>query len=260
MNYNYHTHTYRCRHATGTEEEYIERAIANGIKYMGFSDHVPLKFDDGFELRSRVPVDSAAEYVATISALREKYKDKIDIKIGFEMEYFPAIFDKMLRDVKNYGAEYLILGEHTADPEHPQSPEHSITPSDSIEKLKTYVSRVVDGIKTGVFTYVAHPDMINFTGDISVFKEEMRKICKASKEYGIPLEINCLGIRDNRIYPNVSFWEVAGEEQCPVTFGFDAHDVFNAYDEFSVPKAKALVDKYNLNYIGKPNVILINKL
>ena len=33
MNYNYHTRTYLCRHASGTPEEYVQRAIENGIKY-----------------------------------------------------------------------------------------------------------------------------------------------------------------------------------------------------------------------------------
>ena len=44
MDYNLHTHTYRCSHATGTEREYIEAAISAGIKIMGFSDHIPFKF------------------------------------------------------------------------------------------------------------------------------------------------------------------------------------------------------------------------
>ena len=259
MDYNYHTHTYRCGHASGTEEEYIKRAIECGIKYMGFSDHAPLKFADGHEPNFRVPTSKVEDYFSTIKALREKYKDKIDISIGFEMEYYPNIFDKMLKTVKDYGAEYLILGEHFPDEEYPEALEHSAVRSDSVDKLKTYVSRVVDGIKTGVFTYVAHPDMINFTGDKALFKEEMRKICIASREYGVPLEINCLGIRDNRNYPRSDFWEVAGEEQCPVTFGFDAHDVLNAYDGDSVIKAKEMVKKYNLNYIGKPEIRSLQK-
>lgn len=259
MNYNYHTHTYRCNHATGTEEEYINRAIECGIKYMGFADHVPLKFSDGYETPFRVPVAKAREYVETLSKLREKYKDKIDIKIGFEMEYYPEIFDTMLKDVISYGAEYLILGAHFANSEYPQKLEHSANASDSVEKLKTYVERVVEGMKTGVFTYVAHPDMINFTGDVSVYSQEMRKICKASKKTGIPLEINCLGIRDKRAYPRNEFWEIAGEEQSPVVFGFDTHDTLAAYDSYSIPIAEEMVRKYNLNYIGKPNVILIQK-
>ena len=39
---NYHTHTYRCGHASmAPEREYVEKAIASGIKILGFSDHTP---------------------------------------------------------------------------------------------------------------------------------------------------------------------------------------------------------------------------
>lgn len=33
---NYHTHTWRCRHADGTEREYVERTIEGGLKILGF--------------------------------------------------------------------------------------------------------------------------------------------------------------------------------------------------------------------------------
>ena len=45
-----------------------------------------------------------------------------------------------------------------------------------------------------------------------------------------------------------------------MTFGFDAHDVPSAFDEKSLKKAKMLVEKYNLNYIGKPDIIDIRNL
>lgn len=38
---NYHTHTFRCRHALGEDREYIEHAIDGGLKVLGFSDHCP---------------------------------------------------------------------------------------------------------------------------------------------------------------------------------------------------------------------------
>ena len=47
MDYNYHTHTYLCSHATGEIEDYIKTAIENGIKYMGFSEHFPIRFENG---------------------------------------------------------------------------------------------------------------------------------------------------------------------------------------------------------------------
>ena len=259
MIYNYHTHTYKCGHASGKIEDYIKRAIQCGIKYMGFSDHMPYICSDGYEFAGRVPVSEADAYFSEIELLREKYKDKIDIKIGFEMEYYPLCFDNMLKKAIELGAEYLILGEHFTAEEHPGGV-HTITETDNVERLKEYVTCVVEAIKSGVFTYVAHPDIINFVGDVSVYQKEMRKICVASRTHNIPLEINFLGIRDKRRYPMEIFLEIAGEEKSPITFGFDAHDVTSAFDEMSLDKAKLLVEKYNLNYIGKPELILIQQL
>ena len=119
MNYNYHTHTHRCGHASGTEEEYILRAIEWGITHMGFSDHAPFIFPDGYESRFRIPMSEGEDYVRCISDLREKYRDSIDISIGFEMEYYPSHFAEMLAIARRFGAEYLILGQHFIRDEHP---------------------------------------------------------------------------------------------------------------------------------------------
>ena len=76
MDYNYHTHTYLCRHAFGTVEEYVARAVENGIKHMGFSEHAPLRFPDGYESEARLYVDNIGEYFDTIRKAAEKYRDK----------------------------------------------------------------------------------------------------------------------------------------------------------------------------------------
>lgn len=39
---NYHTHTTRCYHASGKDEEYVKAAIKAGIKELGFSDQYTL--------------------------------------------------------------------------------------------------------------------------------------------------------------------------------------------------------------------------
>ena len=54
---NYHTHTWRCRHADGTEREYVERAIEGGLKILGFSDHSPYPFPDGYDSGMRMRLD-----------------------------------------------------------------------------------------------------------------------------------------------------------------------------------------------------------
>ena len=42
---NFHTHTARCNHATGTDREYVEAAIRAGVKSLGFSDRTGSRTD-----------------------------------------------------------------------------------------------------------------------------------------------------------------------------------------------------------------------
>lgn len=256
VNYNYHTHTALCGHATGTIEEYIQGAISGGVKHMGFSEHAPYEFADDNAPGKRMACADAHKYIADIKKLRDKYKDKIDISIGFEMEYFPDKFPSMLEFVRKLGAEYLILGQHYKNGIFTGG-HHVISGTDSPETLKDYVEEVISAMESGFFTYVAHPDMINFEGDIEVYEKEMKKLCFASKRTGIPLEINCQGIRENRIYPSDRFWKIAGEVGCPVTVGFDAHSPEASSGGDAVSEAMNIIDKYSLNYIGKPTLIPI---
>lgn len=252
MNYNYHTHTYRCSHATGTMEEYVKRAIDCGIEYMGFSEHIPFILSDGTQIYYRMRMEEIDSYFEDVKYLKEKYKDKISINVGFEMEYYKEHFHVMYKTAKDSGAEYIILGQHCHVPENTPGAVYSTSGTDRKEILSFHVDSVVEAIKTGVFTYVAHPDIFLFHGDREFLKKEWRKIAVASREYNTPLEINFLGIRQGRPYPDEMFWELAGEEKSPVTFGFDSHDILNACDEKSLPVAKKMVEKYNLNYVGKP--------
>ena len=48
MKANFHTHTTRCGHASGTDEDYVRAALAQGFGVLGFSDHVPWPYRSGF--------------------------------------------------------------------------------------------------------------------------------------------------------------------------------------------------------------------
>ena len=41
MNYNLHTHTFRCNHAVGEDREYVENAIKANIRCWAFPTTVP---------------------------------------------------------------------------------------------------------------------------------------------------------------------------------------------------------------------------
>ena len=254
MTANFHTHTFRCKHATGTERQYLDRAIKHGVTHFGFSDHVPFRFPDGYETEHRVYMSQAQEYMDTLRTIREEYADKIKVFIGFEVEYLPMYFDDMMKIINDLGTEYIILGQHFIGNERPDY-HHSTAPYDSEEMLVKYVDQVIEAMETGVFSYVAHPDIINFVGDDGIYDKHMRRLCQASVRLGIPFEINFLGIRGKRKYPKDLFWKIAGEEGVTVVFGFDAHDTRAAYDGESFEVALQMVEKFGLKYEPYPTLI-----
>ena len=96
---NYHTHTYRCQHAYGSEREYIEAAIRRGIAELGFSDHVPCPFKDGYVSGIRMTMEQAPEYVYAIRELGKEYASDIKLYVGFEAEYIPEFFKEQGRQL-----------------------------------------------------------------------------------------------------------------------------------------------------------------
>lgn len=111
MKYNYHTHTSLCHHAKGTNEEYVLAAIEAGFDEIGFADHTPWNFED-FVSGMRMTKEELPFYCESIKALREKYKDKISIKLGLECEYFPKYIPWLKEKIEEHQIDFIILGHH----------------------------------------------------------------------------------------------------------------------------------------------------
>ena len=256
--YNFHNHTYRCGHATGQDEEYVLEAIKNGYEVMGFSDHAPYLFPKGHHSGYRIQLDKAQDYANSIKALKEKYKSVIDIKLGYELEYFPALWDEEIEYLKGFEYDYLILGQHYTDNEYEPYAKYSGGETDSVAVLDKYISQVIMGVKTGVFTYVANPDLINFIGDKQVYLKKMAYFVERLKETVIPLEFNFLGYTSKRNYPNNDFWQIVAKSGNPVIIGLDAHSP-NVYgDKENLGKARELLNSLGITPIELKDLRLIN--
>lgn len=68
---NFHSHTVRCQHAVGEEREYVEEAIKEGFEVIGFSDHSPYLFKNGYVSRIRMTMSQLEDYVKTIETLKK---------------------------------------------------------------------------------------------------------------------------------------------------------------------------------------------
>ena len=221
MRANYHTHTWRCNHATGVEEDYVKTAIQQEFDILGFSDHTPQFFPEGYRSGFRMGAEELAGYCSVVRDLQDRYSDKIRIHMGLEVEYYPALFSQLIPVLQDQGIEYLLLGQHFIGNE--QNQPYSGAPTVEEAVLRQYCAQSMDAMQTGLFTYFAHPDLLRFEGEDAVYRQYMRRLCQEAKSCGLPLEMNLLGLWSGRNYPDGRFWELAAEEGCQVVLGWDAH-------------------------------------
>ena len=245
MRANYHTHTPRCRHAVGSEREYIEQAIEAGMEILGFSDHTPYPFPDGHDSGWRMFLHQADDYFQTLTDLKKEYAGQIELHIGVEAEYYPSCFAAMVENLRQYPCEYMILGQHFLENE--DTGEYTGRRMSRPDQLTRYVDQVLAGLSTGLFLYLAHPDLLHWTGDPALYRQEMKRLCQEVKFMGYPLEINFLGLYDHRNYPCEAFWQIAGEVGNTVIFGVDAHEPEALNRPEVEAQAKALAEKYRLH-------------
>lgn len=239
---NYHTHTMRCGHAVGADEEYVKAAAAAGMQVLGFSDHIP--WPDKVPPRDtlHMRMNRAAEYAASVCALREKYRDRITIYLGFEAEYLPEFYEEQMQMCQRLDADYLILGQHFL----PKSYVYTGSRTRSRRVLEQYVDMALEGLSTGAYSCLCHPDLVDFVGDNTFYRKQMRRLCEGAKEMGIPLEINLLGLGEGRHYPAEKFWAVAGEVGNRVIIGVDAHDPASIGNRKIFREALALAGRFGL--------------
>lgn len=244
---NYHTHTARCRHASGTEEAYVQRALEGGLQVLGFSDHTPYWFPGDYYTHMRMYPQELDLYVNTVRRLQADYASRLEILLGLEVEYYPAYFDDLMARLRDHGIEYILLGQHWSGNEIDEP--YNGRASDDVGKLSKYCDQVIAAMETGLFTYLAHPDLIHFTGDGKVYEQHMKRLCQAALDTGTPLEINFMGMREGRHYPNQRFWGVAAELGCPVILGCDSHTPQDAVDPASEQVALEMVKTFGLELL-----------
>ena len=229
MKSNYHTHTERCLHATGTDEEYVLSAIKGGYQVLGFSDHTPWKYHTDYVADMRMLPDELPGYVESLRALRDKYAGQIDIKIGLECEYFPEYIHWLKEQIKEFRLGYILFGNHFyhTDEKFPYFGHHT----DNRDMLDLYEESAIEGMESGLFCCLAHPDL--FMRSYPQFDRHCalisRHICRTAARLHIPLEYNIGYVAYNEAhglstYPTPEFWKIAANEGCTAIIGLDAHD------------------------------------
>ena len=252
QDFNYHTHTWRCGHAGGSDEEYIQYAIKAGFKVLGMSDHRPYRTIP--RPGERMDWSLLDDYLSSMKNLKDRYSDQIDIKIGFETEYYPQQ-EQEIRDLLNR-VDYMILGQHYDD----QYGTNDYCFYMSEAQIIQYGRQVCDAMDKKLFLYAAHPDYIMYGQH--AFTEACAEcadmIARKAAETETPLEVNINGITkglrsygNTRQYPYPfrQFWQIMAKYPIKCVYGFDSHDPKLLNETFMYDETDRILEGLNLNFI-----------
>lgn len=217
---NFHTHNYLCGHAGGTVGDYVAAAVKNGMRVIGISDHCVPPLDNG---EPYITLDTLGDrYLPQFDEAQAMYGDKIKILSAVEIEYFAghdAYYRKLLGSL-----DYLVLGQHEFL--HGRERKSPYWGDISEDDVVTYCDGLVDGVRSGFFSVLAHPDLILYNRPpvTARIRDALERVVVAAKSSGVAVELNANGIRSHAFrYPTDVLVELCKKHDAPVTVSSDAH-------------------------------------
>ena len=223
----YHMHTPLCRHAVGEPTELAARAVALGLREIGFSDHSPMPRDDFDEWRMKA--SDLDVYVAKIEQARRDHPDLI-IKLALEVDYLPGGEDWIRELSRRHAWDYFIGAVHYVSESWEIDNPAKISrwkDRDPMEVWTVYFERLTMAAESGLFDIIAHADLPKKFGFYP--KQDctplFNRFLTTARNHDIAIELNTAGLRKEckEIYPSPAFVKLACEIGVPITFASDAH-------------------------------------
>jgi histidinol-phosphatase (PHP family) len=244
----WHTHNELCRHAVGTIEDYIKKAIELNLDLIGISDHFPYEYlRNSTVLIDEVPYQEYAMrlsevelYFSTIEKLKRNYSDKIQIRIAFEIDYFRSQEELLKTHFKNrikdldyiLGSVHILHGKSRLFAFDDRRFLKMYKEYDNIDKIYLkYYSKLQNMISSKDFDFdvLSHFDLPKKYNKRVINKDLVMNEAIRTLEYvkrkDLVIEVNTGGLRKEikEQYPCLEIIRNAHELDIPFILGSDAH-------------------------------------
>ena len=244
----WHTHNSLCKHAVGTIEDYVKKAIELGLNVIGISDHFPYEY-----LSSEIPsledipyeeyamhTNNLESYFLELEKLREKYFNQIHIRFAFEIDYFKHQDYVLNKYLKKYidKLDYILGSVHVL---FGKAGTFAFDDGRFLNKYKEYdvndeiylefYDSLQDMIKSSTFELdiVTHFDLPKkFDKRVEDKESVMEKVIETLelvKKHDLTVEINTSGLRKEvkEQYPSLDIIKHIYDLDIPILLGSDAH-------------------------------------
>ncbi|WJH32327.1 histidinol-phosphatase [Paenibacillus sp. CC-CFT747] len=231
MKFDLHTHHSRCGHAEGEIRDYIEAALKAGLQVIGISDHSPYfgSKEDHAEPGIAMAKSEFTHYISEVLKLKEEYKDRIEVLLGVESDFFPEHADLYKQMYEPYPFDYIIGSVHRSGGVSIFNKNRwkGLSKNDQIKAKDEYYDLIRQSADSGMFQILGHIDaMKGYYPEFSRIQTKMvEETLKIIGGHGIAIEVNTSG-KTKTVggwYPADDMLERALFYNIPITFGSDAH-------------------------------------
>ena len=108
-----------CRHAKDRLQEVIEAYLQNGFEWVGITEHMPPvdpRFMDPDDVNAGITLKQAyqrfEQYMTVCRELQQKYKAKIQIFVGFEIETYTGSLEMVHQLLNQFSPDYIVGSVH----------------------------------------------------------------------------------------------------------------------------------------------------
>lgn len=244
MKFDLHTHHDRCGHASGSIEDYIVSAIEAGITAIGISDHSPYFAHELDQPQPKIAMARSEfpNYIAEVLRLKEKYRDRIEVLLGVESDFYPEHLDVYRSFYSPYPFDYIIGSVHQTRGVSIFNRKRwtNIAESKHAEEKRHYYELIRQSADSGLFQVLGHIDAMKGYyprfSDIKGAEDAIDEALKAVARNDIAIEINTSGKTKDvgGWYPSDEILARALHFGADVTFGSDAHEPGRVGDEWSI--------------------------
>lgn len=211
---------------------FINRAIELGFGEICFTDHMP--FSVTGDEHDRIPFGKVSEYCEKVKEKSNEYKDRIIIKIGIEIDYYPSCI-REIEQVLNDGSFDYVIGSSHLNIKGFNIPFEKTTRT---EFARLVLENYNNAIMSGYFDAISHLDVYRWVFSEYPLIEDnysyklnldiIEEIFKNLEKTGVMLEINASplykGFDKLGAYPEDEILDLSKRYNIKYIYGSDAHN------------------------------------
>lgn len=240
---NYHMHNDFCD-GEGSIEDYVRAGAERGFTALGFSSHAPIPVENDWTLKE----ERLGLYLAELERQKKRWKGRIEIYKGLEIDYIPGAQSPADSKWKELGLDFAIASVHSPCPLE-QNPDYACVDSskNAIEWLldnayqgsfellsEAYYARVAELVRLDGFDVLAHFDVLKkknndneyFSEDAGWYRRHVASALEALAASDKIMELNTGAICRSALdvlYPSPWILANAAKRGIRIVINSDAH-------------------------------------